>query len=61
MNILKFDAKHAIVRDRVKICQVAWEGGMPADWTKAIIVPVYKGKGRRGECGSYRGMSVEYV
>ncbi len=28
---------------------------VPADWTKAIIVPVYKGKGRRGECGTYRG------
>ncbi len=25
-------------------------GGLPADWTKAIIVPVYKGKGRKGVC-----------
>ncbi len=24
----------------------------------AIIVPVYKGKGRRQECGSYRGISL---
>ncbi len=31
---------------------------MPADWTIAIIVPVYKGKGRRGECGSYRGINL---
>ncbi len=31
---------------------------MPADWTKAIIVPVYKGKGKRRECGSYRGISL---
>ncbi len=31
---------------------------MPADWTKVIIVPVYKGKGRRGDCGSYRGISL---
>ncbi len=29
-------------------------GVVPADWKKAIIVPVCKGKGRRGECGSYR-------
>ncbi len=36
---------------------MAW-GGVPADWTKAIIVPVYKGKGRKGECGSYRGISL---
>ena len=43
----------------VKICQMAWERlVVPADWTKAIIVPVYKGKGRRGECGSYRGISL---
>ncbi len=31
---------------------------MPVYWTKAIIVPVYKGKGRRGECGSYRDISL---
>ncbi len=43
----------------VKICQVAWDGGVvPADWTKAIIVPVYKGKGRRGDRGSYRDISL---
>ncbi len=33
-------------------------GGMPADWTKAIIVPVYKGKGRRRECGRNRGINL---
>ncbi len=33
-------------------------GGLPADWT---IVPVYRGKGRRGECRSYRDISVEYT
>ncbi len=43
----------------VKICQVSWDGGVvPADWTKAVIVPVYKGKGRTGDCGSYRGISL---
>ncbi len=43
----------------VKVCQVAWDGGVvPADWTKAIVVPVYKGKGRRGDCGSHRGISL---
>ncbi len=31
---------------------------MLANWTKAIIVPVYKGKGRRGDCGSYRDISL---
>ncbi len=33
-------------------------GGVPVDWTKAIIVPVYKEKGRSWECGSYRGISL---
>ncbi len=33
-------------------------GGVPENCTKAIIVPVYKGKGRKGECRSYRGISL---
>ncbi len=37
------------------ICERAWKKGeVPDDWKKAIIVPLYKGKGR-GECSSYRG------
>ncbi len=44
----------AVTKWMVKIGQVAWDGGMvQVDWTKAIIVPVYKGKGRRGESVSY--------
>ncbi len=27
---------------------------VPDDWKKAIIVPLYKGKGSRSECSSYR-------
>ncbi len=41
-----------VIKWMVKICQMAWEGGVPADWIKAIIVPVYKGKGRRGSVGA---------
>ncbi len=33
-------------------------GEVPADWTKAINVPVYIGKGRIGERGSYRGINL---
>ncbi len=37
----------------------AWKKGeVPDDWKKAIIVPLYKGKGRRSECSSYRGISL---
>ncbi len=35
-----------------KICGLAREEGrVPRDWTKAIIIPVYKGKGSRNEFG----------
>ena len=28
------------------------------DWRSAVIVPLYKGKGERTECGNYRGISL---
>ncbi len=31
---------------------------MPEDWRKAIIVPLYRGKGKREECNNYRGISL---
>ncbi len=41
------------------ICERAWKRGeVPDDWKKAIIVPLYKSKGNRNECGSYRGISL---
>ncbi len=33
-------------------------GRVPADSAKAIIVLIYRGKGGREECGSYRGVSL---
>ena len=42
-----------------KICQMAWEEEkVPGDWTEAVIIPIYKGKGDKNECGSYRGISL---
>ena len=41
------------------ICSMAWKQGVvPDDWVKAILVPVYKGKGSRDDCGNYRGISL---
>ena len=34
------------------------EGVVPADWTNACIVPLYKGKGDKYECGNWRGISL---
>ncbi len=31
---------------------------MTQDWSKAAIVPVYKGKGDKSECGNSRGTSL---
>ena len=31
---------------------------VPEDWKASCIFPVYKGKGGRGECASYRGISI---
>ncbi len=37
------------------ICEQVWKRGeVPDDWKKAIIVPLYKGKGSRNDCGNYR-------
>ncbi len=41
------------------LCEQAWKKGeVPDDWEKAIIVPLYKGKGNRSECSSYRGITL---
>ncbi len=43
----------------VWICNLAWEQSkVPEAWRKAIIVPLYKGKGKREECNNYRGISL---
>ena len=31
---------------------------VPSDWCEACIVPLYKGKGDKYECGNYRGISL---
>ena len=36
-------------------------GVVPEDWRSAVIIPLYKGKGERTECKSYRGISLSMV
>ena len=33
-------------------------GKVPKDWQRAIVVPLYKGKGDRLDCKNYRGISL---
>lgn len=41
------------------ICDLAWRSGeVPEEWREAVIVPLYKGKGCRNDCNSYRGISL---
>jgi hypothetical protein len=42
-----------------KLCNKAFvEGIVPKDWSRAVIVPLYKGKGDKGNCRNYRGISL---
>ena len=42
-----------------RVCRVCLdEGRVPDDWIRAVIVPIYKGKGDKCECKNYRGISL---
>ena len=42
-----------------KLCNKAFlEGVVPKDWSRPVIVPLYKGKGDKGDCKNYRGISL---
>lgn len=48
-----------VVKWMVLICKLAWrQKEVPEEWRKAIIVPLYKGKGNKSDCNSYRGISM---
>ena len=33
-------------------------GAVPMNWTRAVTVPIYKGKGVQNDCKSYRAISL---
>ena len=38
---------------------MAFESGVvPEDWSSAVIVPLYKGRGERTECSIYKGITL---
>ena len=41
------------------IIQKAWdEREVPEDWKNAIVIPIWKKKGSRKDCSTYRGLSL---
>jgi hypothetical protein len=38
--------------------KVVSDGCIPGDWSRSLMVNVYKGKGGALECGSYRGINL---
>ena len=49
----------ALVEWLVRLLNVCFVAAMvPLDWRSACVVPLYKGKGDKHECNSYRGISL---
>ena len=48
-----------VLRELAAVFQSVWTScAIPADWRRSIIVPIYKGRGERRDCGNYRGISL---
>ena len=47
-----------VVKWMHQIINLAWKNGsIPADWRRALIIPIHK-KGSRLQCRNYRGISL---
>ena len=56
--MLKYGGE-ALLEWLTRVCKVCVsEEKVPKDWVRAIVVPLYKGKGDRNDCKNYRGLSL---
>ena len=66
MKCLNFDISAEMLKSHNGIAEWLWdivnkcwtEEDLPQDWKLAEVVPLYKKKGKRSECGNYRGISL---
>ena len=60
------DISAAMLKSHIGIAEWLWdivnkcwtEENLPQNWKLAEVVPLYKSKGKRSECGNYRGISL---
>ena len=49
----------AMIRGLHAVLSAVWHlGAIPPDWKRGLVVPIWKGKGSRQDCGNYRGITL---
>ena len=49
----------AVLQEMAAVFRKVWKTcEIPPDWRKGIIIPIFKGKGDRRECGGHRGVTL---
>lgn len=49
----------AMIHGLHAVLTAVWQSGtIPSDWTKGLVVPIWKGKGDRQDCNNYRGITL---
>ena len=57
-NLIKHCKTNLVLPLHEVLCQCWKEGAVPQDMRDAKIITVYKNKGERSDCNSYRGISL---
>ncbi len=49
----------AMIHGLHAVVSAMWQSGInPPDWKRGLVVPIWKGKGDRHDCNSYRGITL---